>query len=93
MSTIYNPNISPTATISKVSAPSDFASSTISTVAQTKQNKIMADLLKVKANYLAGLANSHIDISTTENILLNLTKIIHYSVTFVETNGLTISKC
>ena len=27
--------------------------------------------------YLAGLANSNIDISTTENILLNLTKIIH----------------
>jgi hypothetical protein len=94
---IYNPasknqQINQIQTTQQSNTNSGFASSTITSILKSKENKIISDLEKVKQNYVNGLAKSGINVSTDEEILLNLTKIIQYSVTFVETNGLTISK-
>jgi hypothetical protein len=97
MSAIYNPNStissqSVNTTANTTANTPGFANTTISSILKTKEQKILADLENVKENYLNGLKASNIDISSDEAILTNLIKIIQYSVVFVETNGLTISK-
>ena len=66
-----------------------FADLAIQTVNKTKMAKMKEDLEHIEQTYVSGLKNSDIDI---DEPIENLTKIVHYSVAFVEANAGHIAK-
>lgn len=70
----------------------DFANVTIKNTLQSKEDKLRQDLHNIESLYKQGMAQSNISISTTNDILCNITKIVQYSVTFIEKNGTGIAK-
>lgn len=69
-----------------------FADNVVSNIASVKEENIKSYLSSVESMFMSGLIKSNINISSTEEIILNLTKLIEYTVKFVEANGAVIAK-
>jgi len=74
------------------STPSTFINNVKTAINQSAETKLTSDLSKIEADYLAGLSTKNIDVSSEGAILNNFTKIVAYSVSYVELNGKSIAK-